>query len=76
MDIMKYLIVAGVSIIVAVIAGIMGNVLSGVLIFILLFGGYILFNVTKVMKSDTPEVVATQEDNTPNPTATVPPKDN
>jgi len=33
-------------------------------------------NVTKVMKTDTTEVVVTQGNNTPNPTATVPPKDN
>ena len=73
---MKYLIVAGVSIIVAVIAGVMGNVLSGILIFILLFGGYILLNVTKVMKTEAPEVVLPQVNRTQNTTVPVPPKDN
>ncbi len=76
MDLMKYVIVAGISLIVAVLAGAMGNVLSGILIFILLFGGYILLNVTKVMKSDTDKVVVPQVNKTQNPTGSVPPKDN
>ena len=76
MDLMKYVIVAGISLIVAVLAGAMGNVLSGILIFLLLFGGYVLLNVTKVVKSDTDEVVVPQVNKVQNPTGSVPPKDN
>lgn len=73
---MKYVVVAGISLIIAVLAGVMGNVLSGILIFILLFGGYILLNVTKVMKTEAPEVALPQVNRTQNPTVPVPPKDN
>jgi FtsH-binding integral membrane protein len=76
MDLVKYLIAGGISLIVAVIAGVMGNVLSGVLIFVLLFGGYILFNITNVMRTDTPEVSNPLQNGTSNPSSSVPSKDN
>jgi hypothetical protein len=76
MNLMKYLVVAGISLVIAVLAGVMGNVLSGILIFVLLFGGYILLNVTKVMKTEEPQVVPTQVNRTQNTTVPVPPKDN
>ena len=34
---------------------IMGNFLSGILIFVLLFGGYILVNVVKGIEKETPQ---------------------
>ena len=52
---MKYIIAAGVSLIVSVAAIIMGNFLSGILIFILLFGGYVLINVVKGIEKETPD---------------------
>lgn len=76
MDLMKYVIVAGVSLIIGALAMIMGNVLSGILIFVLLFGGYILLNVTKVMKSETGEVVLPKVDNTKKATGINSPRDN
>ena len=54
MDLMKYIIAAGVSFIISIAAIIMGNFLSGILIFILLFGGYILINVVKGLEKETP----------------------
>lgn len=55
MDLMKYIIAAGLSLIVSIAAMIMGNFLSGILIFVLLFGGYILFNVVKGIEKETPQ---------------------
>ncbi|MDY0097488.1 MAG: hypothetical protein RBS01_04015 [Candidatus Dojkabacteria bacterium] len=52
---MKYIIAAGLSLIVSIAAMIMGNFLSGILIFVLLFGGYILFNVVKGIEKETPQ---------------------
>lgn len=76
MDLMKYVVVAGISLIIAIIASVMGNVLSGILIFVLLLGGYILWNITKVMKSNTGGVILPQVDNTKKTTGLNPPKDN
>lgn len=73
---MKYVVVAGISLIIAIIASVMGNVLSGILIFVLLFGGYILWNITKVMKSNTGGVILPQVDNIKKATGLHPPKDN
>ena len=75
MDLVKYLIAGGISLVVAVIAGVMGNVLSGVISFVILFGSYILLNVTKVMRSDTPEVSNPPQNGISNPPS-VPSKDN
>lgn len=61
MDLLKYIIVAVLSLIISVAAMVMGNFLSGILIFLLLFGGYILVNVVKGIEKETP-----QESQTPN----------
>ncbi len=55
MDLMKYIVAAGISLIVSIAAMIMGNFLSGILIFVLLFGGYILFNVIKGIEKEEPQ---------------------
>lgn len=65
MDLMKYVIVAGISLVIAVIAGFMGNWVSAVLIFILLFGSYIMWNVARGIKDDPKEVTQTPPLDTP-----------
>lgn len=64
MDLVKYLIAGVVSLVIGIIAMFMGNFLSGILIFILLFGSYIMWNVLKNVKDVPPRDTST------------PPKDN
>jgi hypothetical protein len=54
MDILKYIIAAGVAFVFSLIVWIMGNFLSGVLLFILLFGGYLVWNVFQNVKNEPP----------------------
>ena len=62
-DLMKYVIAGAVSIVLAVIAGIFGNVLTGVLIFVLVFGGYIMLNIVNDLKpSEAKQVNITNVD--------------
>jgi hypothetical protein len=56
-DLMKYVIAGAVSIVLAVTAGIFGNVLTGVLIFVLVFGGYIMLNIVNDLKPSEPKQV-------------------
>lgn len=52
----KYLIAAVICLVIGVVGWIMGNILTGVLLFCLLFGGYILWNVLKgIEKNPIPE---------------------
>jgi NADH:ubiquinone oxidoreductase subunit H len=71
MDLMKYVIAAGVSFVIAIIASFMGNLVTGILIFILLFGGYIMWNVLKVINK-TPTTTSPVKTESPK----VPTKDN
>ncbi len=64
MDLVKYLIAGGISLVIGIIAMFMGNFLSGILIFILLFGSYIMWNILKNIKDVPPKDTST------------PPKDN
>ena len=62
-DLMKYIIAGAVSIVLAIIAGILGNVLTGVLIFFLVFGGYIMLNIVNDLKqSEAKQVNITNVD--------------
>lgn len=47
MDLVKYLVAAVVSFVAGILVWIMGNFLSGILLFVLIFGGYILWNQLK-----------------------------
>ena len=57
-DLMKYVIAGAVSIVLGIIAGIFGNVLTGVLIFVLVLGGYIMLNIVNDLKPDEPKQVS------------------
>ena len=65
MDLMKYVVVGGISLVIGIIAVFMGNFLSGLLIFILLFGGYIMWNVLKGIKEEPKEITLTPPESTP-----------
>ena len=51
-NLVKYAIAAVISLVVGVIATFMGNILSGILIFILIFGGYIMWNVVRGLREE------------------------
>ncbi len=56
MNLMKYLIAGGVSLVIGIAAMIMGgNIFTAVLVFVSLFGGYILWNISKNLTPDTPQ---------------------
>ncbi|HBB64411.1 MAG: hypothetical protein UR34_C0006G0021 [candidate division WS6 bacterium GW2011_GWC1_33_20] len=56
MDLLKYLMVAVGSIILGIVVALIAhNVLSGILLVVLLFGGYVLLNVTKGLNNKPPE---------------------
>ena len=57
-DLMKYVIAGAVSIVLGIIAGIFGNVLTGVLIFVLVLGGYIMLNIVNDLKPSEPKQVS------------------
>lgn len=65
MDLMKYVIAGGISLVIGIIAVFMGNLLSGILIFVLLFGGYVMWNVVKSIKDEPKDVTLTPPSNTP-----------
>ncbi len=72
MNLMKYVIAAGVALVISIVAMFLGDFTSGLLIFILLLGGYIMWNVLNGIKSPSKEV--TQGD--PNRTPPTPSQDN
>lgn len=73
MDLLKYLVAAVVSFVAGILVWIMGNFLSGVLLFILMFGGYILWNALKGIEK-TP--IKQGEDTKPQNEVATPPQDN
>ena len=71
MNLMKYLIAGGVALLIAVVASFMGNILTGILVFIGLFGGYIMWNIINSITPQTPK-----NDNKPPEQTNNPPMDN
>lgn len=65
MDLVKYIIAGGISLLLGVLAIIFSeSFFSGILLFFLLFGAYILVNVLKTINKKTP--VSDKTDNTDN----------
>ncbi|NLZ24660.1 hypothetical protein GX888_02880 [Candidatus Dojkabacteria bacterium] len=54
MDLLKYIIAGAIALVLGIVVWIMGNFLSGILIFILLFGGYIMWNVLQNVNENAP----------------------
>ncbi|HNW23777.1 MAG TPA: hypothetical protein PKH06_03410 [Candidatus Dojkabacteria bacterium] len=71
MNLVKYLIAGGVALLLAVFATFMGNIWTGILVFVGLLGGYIMWNI---LKNITPE--SAKEDSTPPKETPTPPMDN
>lgn len=67
MNLVKYLIAGGVALLIAIVASFMGNIITGILVFIGLFGGYIMWNVIKNITPEQPKETVTSPKNTSNP---------
>jgi len=71
MNLVKYLVAGVVALLIAVIASFMGNILTGILVFVSLFGGYIMWNIVKNIPPET-----TKDDTTVTKDTSNPPMDN
>jgi hypothetical protein len=54
MDLLKYIIVAVIALLVGLGAWVMGNLLSGILVFLLIIGSYVMFNIVKDIQDEPP----------------------